>query len=123
MENIQVIILIGMAIVAIVQQVQKAGKQPKTAAPRKTVPTDELPDEDFDLLEPEEEPLAPPPPADVRRPKPSPRFGTVRTPHVRTAATPAPPKAPKPTAPAVKLSTREEARRAFLYAEIFNRKY
>ena len=48
-----------------------------------------------------------------RQAKPAPRTATPSTP---------PPASPKPTQK-VRINTREEARRAFIHSEIFNRKY
>lgn len=120
MEDLQIIFLIAMAVVAVVQQVQKAGKQSKTTASRKAVLTDEFPEIMPEVAE-EGLPMAPAP-SKVRKHK-SPKHGMPRSTVSRTGDAPVRPMAPTHTQSSVRLSTREEARRAFIYSEIFRRKY
>lgn len=113
MDIIQVVIFIVITALAIVQQISKAGKEKKTASP-KDVLADMFPEIEQEGMG-EELPVSPA----IRSTRPP------RRPH-----RPASPQtvAPRPTAGSkqegrIKLTTREEARRAFIYSEIFNRKY
>lgn len=115
MDIIQVVIFIAITALAIVQQISKAGKEKKTASP-KDVLADMFPEIEQEGMG-EELPVSPAP--EVRSPRPP------RRPHRPASSQTV---APRPTAGSkqegrIKLTTREEARRAFIYSEIFNRKY
>ena len=116
MDIIQVIIFIVIMIVAIVQQISKAGKEKKTPSPKEVL-AEMFPEIEQESMG-EELPVSP-----------APAIRKSRSPRMQHQ-----PMVKKPTVPPVKetkgecrtpikLSTREEARRAFIYSEIFNRKY
>ena len=116
-EILQILIFVGAMIIAVVGQNAKNKKKPQTASPQEVL-EDMFPDIETD----QETPIAEPQPA----PQPKPVFK--RKP--RMASTPPqPPQTPvsQPTKEKEKqkisLSNRKEARRAFIYSEIFNRKY
>ena len=111
MDIIQVIIFIIIIVAAIVQQISKTGKEKKTPSPKKVL-ADIFPEIEEDL-----------PVSSVQ---------TVRTP--QTPRMQHQPMVKKPTdsprkenkredRTPIRRSTKEEARRAFIYSEIFNRKY
>ena len=116
-EILQILIFVGAMVIAVVGQNAKSKKKPTTASPQEVL-EDMFPDIETD----QETPIAEPQPA----PQPKPVFK--RKP--RMASTPPqPPQTPvsQPTKEKEKqkisLSNRKEARRAFIYSEIFNRKY
>lgn len=116
MDIIQVIIFIVIIVVAIVQQISKAGKEKKTPSPKEVL-TDMFPEIGEENIR-EELPVSPT--QKVRKPQ------THRMQHQPVVKqTPASPReeAKKEKRTPIKLSTKEEARRAFIYSEIFNRKY
>ncbi|MEY8586859.1 hypothetical protein [Phocaeicola sartorii] len=116
MDIIQVIIFIVIIVVAIVQQISKAGKEKKTPSPKEVL-TDMFPEIGEENIR-EELPVSPT--RKVRKPQ------THRMQHQPVVKqTPASPRkeAKKEKRTPIKLSTKEEARRAFIYSEIFNRKY
>lgn len=116
MEIIQVIIFIVIIAVAIAQQILKASKKEKVTSP-KDVLADMFPE-----IEGEEQPVSPVPQM-MRKPKSS-RKQSQPTVTTKPNISPQPEKEnKKPSQAPIKLSTREEARRAFIYSEIFNRKY
>lgn len=112
MDIIQVIIFIVIIAVAIMQQISKASKKEKVTSPREVL-ADMFPD-----VEGEEQILSPAPvkhksSRKQNQPAAAPKQAVPpRAEHTKQSN----------TAP-VKLSTKEEARRAFIYSEIFNRKY
>lgn len=110
MDIIQVIIFIIIIVAAIVQQISKTGKEKKVLA-------DIFPEIEQENIE-EDLPVS--------------SVQTVRTP--QTPRMQHQPMVKKPTdsprkenkredRTPIRLSTKEEARRAFIYSEIFNRKY
>lgn len=116
-----IVILIGIIVASIAQQLPKANKDKKKVASPQEILEDAFPD-----MEPDAESDAGhaekpytwndrPAVKQVRRGKtPPPKKNIPHTPlteHKETHCSP------------LRLSTREEARRAFLYSEIFNRKY
>ena len=109
-EYIQILIFVGAMVIMVVQQNIKAKKKPKTSP----FPTGEMLEEVFPELA-EAEPVAKPmKKAAYRKKNPSPA----------TSSRPAPiASPPSPKKEKIRLSNREEARRAFIYSEIFNRKY
>ena len=114
MDIIQIIIFIVIIAVAVIQQISKASKKEKVTSPREVL-ADMFPE-----VEGEEQVLSPAP---VRHKPKSPRKQN------QPMAVPKQPvslltenKKQSNTIP-IKLSTKEEARRAFIYSEIFNRKY
>lgn len=114
MDIIQVIIFIVIIAVAIIQQISKASKKEKVTSPREVL-ADMFPE-----VEEEEQFLSPAP---VKHKSKSSRKQNQPAAAPKQAVPPrAENKKQSNTAP-VKLSTKEEARRAFIYSEIFNRKY
>ena len=113
MDIIQVIIFIIIIVAAIVQQISKTGKEKKTPSPKKVL-ADIFPEIEQENIE-EDLPVS--------------SVQTVQTPRMQHQ-----PMVKKPTdsprkenkredRTPIRLSTKEEARRAFIYSEIFNRKY
>ncbi len=122
MEDIfQVVVFLMIAAIGIAKQFIGKGEKPEEASSPQDVLTELFPE----ITEEEQQPApqkaeAPKQPKPLRKKRPAP---------MRSVAPP-PPAAPKPSdegrkaerAP-IRLSNREEARRAFIYSEIFNRKY
>ena len=114
-EIIQILIFVGAMAIAVVGQNAKNKKKSKTTSPQEVL-EDMFPEIEID----QETAIAEPQPA----PKPKPVFK--RKPRMA-------PVSPEPTQPTVSqpakekekisLNNRKEARRAFIYSEIFNRKY
>ena len=111
-EIIQILIFVGAMVIMVVQQNAKAKKKPQKASP---VPEDVL-EEVFPKLKMEnpapERPLK-------KEAKPRPK----RQSAPKETVAPPPPSRPAQASSRIKLSTREEAKRAFIHSEIFNRKY
>ena len=114
-EILQILIFVGAMVIAVVGQNAKNKKKPTTTSPQEVL-EDMFPDIETD----QETPIAEPQPA----PQPKPVFK--RKPRMSST----PPQPPQTTVPQpqkekqkISLSNREEARRAFIYSEIFNRKY
>jgi len=116
MDIIQVLIFIVIIVVAIVQQISKAGKEKKTPSPKEVL-ADMFPEIEQESME---EKLSVSPAPAVRKPQSSrmQNQSIIR----KTVASP-PEKNKRENRTPIKLSTKEEARRAFIYSEIFNRKY
>ena len=114
-EILQILIFVGAMVIAVVGQNAKSKKKPTTASPQEVL-EDMFPDIETD----QETPIAEPQPAPQPKPvfKRKPRM--VSTPPQPTKTTVPQPKKEKQK---ISLSNREEARRAFIYSEIFNRKY
>lgn len=116
-EIIQIVIFVAaMGLSLLVQQKSKPNKKPTTASPK------ELLEDMFPEIEGHQETVAVRPvsaqPSSERRKTPS-------TPHLyRQDKSPAvTPSAPTGQEKKISLSNKKEARRAFIYSEIFNRKY
>ena len=116
-EILQILIFVGAMVIAVVGQNAKNKKKPTTTSPQEVL-EDMFPDIEVD----QEAPIAEQKPT----PKPQPVFK--RKPRMASIK-PQPPQTPisQPTKEKEKqkisLSNRKEARRAFIYSEIFNRKY
>ena len=117
-DIIQILIFVGAMVIAVVGQIAKNKKKPAMPS------SGEILEDIFPDIEAAQEPTDVPSPQPLRpkkkvskrnyrETKPAPMPDAVSTP------TPA---SPKPTQK-VRISTREEARRAFIHSEIFNRKY
>ncbi len=111
-EIIQILIFVGAMVITVVGQNARNKKKPTAASPQEVM-EEAFPDIDIPGME------RAPGPTSV---KPALR----RTPpklHTLTEESPKEPKAPvsKQTGK-IRLNTRSEARRAFIYSEIFNRK-
>jgi hypothetical protein len=116
MDIIQVLIFIVIIVVAIVQQISKAGKEKKTPSPKEVL-ADMFPEIEQESME--EKVSVSPAPA-VRKPQSS-RMQNQSI--IRKAVAPPLAENKRENRTPIKLSTKEEARRAFIYSEIFNRKY
>ncbi len=116
MDIIQVIIFIIIIVAAIVQQISKTGKEKKTPSPKKVL-ADMFPEIEQESME--EKVSVSPAPA-VRKPQSS-RMQNQSI--IRKAVAPPLAENKRENRTPIKLSTKEEARRAFIYSEIFNRKY
>lgn len=115
-EIIQILVFAGAMIVSVVIQSAKNKKKPKTVSPQEVL-EDMFPDlKEFQEEAPAEtEPVRPVVVPPKRKP-------------FKAKAKPEPPKqdvsAPvSPKADKIRINTRKEAKRAFIYSEIFNRKY
>lgn len=116
MDIIQVIIFIVIIVVAIVQQISKASKEKKTPSPKEVL-ADMFPNIEQEETR-EERPVSPAPV--IRKPQyPSKQ----RQPTTQKPAVSPLKENKKQDQTRIKLKTKEEARRAFIYSEIFNRKY
>ena len=113
-EIVQILIFVGAMVIAVIGQNAKNKKKPASASPQEVL-EDIFPEI---LLQEEEKPVAPSQQSARVRKKTSPRFSSV--PPVEPKAQPkdSPEKKKK-----ISLNRKEEARRAFIYSEIFNRKY
>lgn len=111
-EIIQILIFAGVMVIMVIQQNVKAKKKPRTSP----FPTDETLDEVFPEWT-EDKPVSQPKPVTktVSRKKSHSSATSFRP---TPLASPPPPKKEK-----IRLNNRKEAKRAFIYSEIFNRKY
>lgn len=116
MDIIQVIIFIVIIAVAIVQQISKAGKEKKKPSPKEVL-ADMFPEIEQEEIR-EKQPV---PPAPVVRTSHHPRKQNQQM--AQKPAASALKENKKQDQTPIKLKTKEEARRAFIYSEIFNRKY
>ena len=103
MEIVQVLIFVVIIAIAIVQQITKAKKETATPSPHEVL-TDMFPT--IEEIEGEGQTVSPRPVKS--KPQPAYKKNKDKLSDENTR---------------IKLSTREEARRAFIYSEIFNRKY
>lgn len=109
MEVVQVLIFVAIVAVAIMKQLAKAKKEAEARSQSIPVPVE---------VEIEEEPMTAPIPV-TRKPQ---RSTSQKKQQVTVTHVASKPELPQ-NQTKIKLSTREEARRAFIYSEIFNRKY
>ena len=116
MEIVQVLIFMVIIAIAIVQQITKAKKETGTPSPREVL-TDMFPT--IEETEEEEQTISPRPikraPRPIRKKKEKPLSAPIANENTRHT--------PSDEKKRIALNTREEARRAFIYSEIFNRKY
>ena len=116
-EILQILIFVGAMVIAVVGQNAKNKKKPTTTSPQEVL-ADMFPDIEVDQKAPitEQEPIPPPKPVFKRKP----HMASIKPPPPQTPVS-------QPTKEKEKqkisLSNRKEARRAFIYSEIFNRKY
>ena len=114
-EILQILIFVGAMVIAVVGQNAKNKKKPKTASPQEVL-EDMFPEIEID----QETAIAEPQPA----PKPKPVFK--RKPRM-VSISPEPPQTtvsqPAKEKEKISLNNRKEAKKAFIYSEIFNRKY
>ena len=113
-EFIQIIIFVGAMVIAVIGQNAKSKKKPMDASPQEVL-EDMFPE--IELQEDETMVAPTPAPAPVRK---KPRKKT--TPNVMKTPVEPPQEASKQEKK-ISLNSREKARQAFIYSEIFNRKY
>ena len=116
-EILQILIFVGAMVIAVVGQNAKNKKKPTTTSPQEVL-EDMFPDIEAD----QEAPIA------EQEPTPKPQLVFKRKPRMASIKPQAPqPPVSQPTKEKEKqkisLSNRKEVRRAFIYSEIFNRKY
>lgn len=114
-EFIQIIIFVGAMVIAVIGQTAKNKKKPATASPQEVL-EDMFPDITMEGSE-EAMPQNIEKPAPIRKRKPM-----KKEPELRTKHPVVPTETPKQEKK-ISLNTRQEAKRAFIYSEIFNRKY
>ena len=114
-EIIQILIFVGAMVIAVVGQNAKNKKKPKTASPQEVL-EDMFPEIEVD----QEAPLAEPQPTSKPKPvfKRKPHMASISPEPIQTTVSQPPKEKEK-----ISLNNRKEARRAFIYSEIFNRKY
>ena len=113
-EIVQILIFVGAMVIAVIGQNAKNKKKPTAASPQEVL-EDMFPEIQIQ----EEEKIVAPPKQSARvRKKTSARFSSV--PPVEPDAQP---KVSAEKKKKISLTRKEEARRAFIYSEIFNRKY
>ena len=117
-EVIQILVFVVAMIIAVVSQSAKNKKKSMTSSPEDVL-EDVFPD--IEVTQDSAEVISPQP----IRPKKAASKRTSRQakPAPRTVDSSAPLPAPEKPVQKVRISTREEARRAFIHSEIFNRKY
>ena len=114
-EIIQILIFVGAMVIAVVGQNAKNKKKPKTASPQEVL-EDMFPEIEVD----QEAPIAEPQPTSKPKPvfKRKPHMASICPEPIQTTVSQPPKEKEK-----ISLNNRKEARRAFIYSEIFNRKY
>ncbi len=118
-EIVQILIFVGaMVIAAVVGQSAKNKKKPVMPS------SGEVLEDIFPDIEATQEPMDMPSPLPLRPKIKAPKQAYRQAKPKPSIVPPStlPPASPKPTQK-VRISTREEARRAFIHSEIFNRKY
>ena len=114
-EFIQIIIFVGAMVIAVIGQTAKNKKKPVTASPQEVL-EDMFPDV---IIEGNEEAI----PQTMEKPAPIRKRKTMKKePELRAKPPVIPVETPKKENK-ISLNTRQEARRAFIHSEIFNRKY
>lgn len=120
MEDIfQVLIFVAFAAIGILQQVRKDKKETPNTSPHEVL-EDMFPELNQETEIPMAEPITQQQPIRKKRKTPKKEMFQTKEHH------PVPPKqsaTSKQTDKKIRLSSKEEARRAFIYSEIFNRKY
>ena len=114
-EIIQILIFVGAMVIAVVGQNAKNKKKPKTTSPQEVL-EDMFPEIEVD----QETPIAEPQPTSKPKPvfKRKPHMASISPEPIQTTFSQPPKEKEK-----ISLNNRKEARRAFIYSEIFNRKY
>ena len=113
-EFIQIIIFVGAMVIAVIGQNAKSKKKPMTASPQEVL-EDMFPEIE---IQGEETHVPPSPqPAPIRKETTKKSSPTL----VKTSA--APRKESSRQERKISIDNREKAKRAFIYSEIFNRKY
>lgn len=118
-EIIQIVVFVFIMVAAAVQQTVKEKQKPKKALSPQEVPEEMFPEILQEEPMPEASPVVEPPVVKKKKP-----FTSGRPVETSRKKTPPPvQKTERPGGKKIHLNTREEARRAFIYSEIFNRKY
>ena len=114
LQILKLVVPIVVIVIAVIEKSSKSKKQPTTPSPEEVL-KEAFPNTDY--LQPEEKTpqVKPVRPAKTKRTSPKVH------PHVEPQQ--APLVVPQKQTGKIKLSTRAEARKAFIYSEIFNRKY
>ena len=114
-EIIQILIFVGAMAIAVVGQNAKNKKKSKTTSPQEVL-EDMFPEIEVD----QEAPIAEPQPTSKPKPvfKRKPHMASISPEPIQTTVSQPPKEKEK-----ISLNNRKEARRAFIYSEIFNRKY
>lgn len=119
MEDIfQILIFVAFAAFGVIAQVRKDKKEESTASPQEVL-EDMFPELEQETEMPMVEPMVQQPV--IRKKKKTPK--KEKAPIIEKASTPPPPKPLGQADKKIRLHSKEEARRAFIYSEIFNRKY
>lgn len=115
LQILKLVVPIVVIVIAVIEKSSKSKKQPATPSPEEVL-KEAFPNTDY--LQPEEKTpqVKPVRPAKTKRTSPK-----VHTLYVEPQQ--APLVVPQKQTGKIKLSTRAEARKAFIYSEIFNRKY
>ena len=113
-EIIQILIFVGAMVIAVIGQNAKNKKKPMTASPKEVL-EDMFPE----ITLQEEENTMPP----TRQPVPERKRTSVKKQPIPPPAAPERRKETSKQEKKISLSQKSEARRAFIYSEIFNRKY
>lgn len=115
-EIVQILIFVGAMVIAVVGQNVKAKKNPKTVSPQEVL------EDMFPEIEDNQETQTMDSPT-VEKPTPISRKTFVKTKIPNKSPQPAKVQPTLPKKSKIHLNNREEAKRAFIYSEIFNRKY
>lgn len=113
-EIVQILIFVGAMVIAVIGQNAKNKKKPTAASPQEVL-EDMFPEIN---IQEEEKPVAPSQQSVRVRKKTSARPLSISPVESNVPKTDSPDKKKK-----ISLTRKEEARRAFIYSEIFNRKY
>ena len=113
-EFIQIVIFVGAMVIAVIGQNAKGKKKPMTASPQEVL-EDMFPD-----IENQEEETSVPP---VPQQAPVRKKATKKTSPILVETPVAPRKESSKQENKISLNSREKAKKAFIYSEIFNRKY
>ena len=113
-EILQILIFVGAMVIAVIGQNAKSKKKPMTASPQEVL-EDMFPD--IEIVQE----------TNAVEPQPTPQKASFKRKKSLAPVKPASPQAPVSPTPKkekkISLSNRSEAKRAFIYSEIFNRKY
>ena len=113
-EFAQILIFIGAMVIAVVSQYTKKKKKPVAGSPGEVL-EEMFPEIDFSQETTDVEPQ----PKPIRR-----KVSTPKQTSLKQVSQPQAPPSPAPqSSNKIRLNTRQEARRAFIHSEIFNRKY
>ena len=113
-EIIQILIFVGAMVIAVIGQNAKNKKKPMTASPQEVL------EDMFPEITLQEEENAMP---STRQPVPERKRTSIKKQPIPPPAAPERRKETSKQEKKISLSQKSEARRAFIYSEIFNRKY